>query len=144
LGTIEKSVTIAVTPEKAFDYLSNIENHAKYAPHVKKLWVTSDKKRGIGVTFKQILRREIDQLDLEVDSEVIEYVENRKITWHNRYSNGEESDITYSVEPEKAGSKVTFRGTFYNISDEKALARIGTNVDAVLKRLKEVLEEKTS
>lgn len=104
----EKTVLLDCPVEKAFGIASDFEGWPKWLAGIKELKITSKKKKGVGVVWREILKT--DQGDVLIDDEVVGWEENRKIVWRNIKTGFRDQKLTLGLEfaPRQGRTRATF------------------------------------
>lgn len=134
-GIVEIEIDAPV--KKVFDYVADVETHPIYDGHsVDDVRITSTKRRGKGVTFQQ-LRKGSDRY---IDSEVLEFVQGRKIMWV-AHSADNDVMVSYYFVPSRGGTKVTHTVSSPLLDDPKRLQASCEENEKELANLKRIMED---
>lgn len=139
MGRVSRSGTINASPGAVFNFLTEFEAQPRWARVVKKIWYNTEIRRGVGVTFTRIIKRSIDEGELEVRSTVTQWKEEELLGWRNVYPDGQIEDLLCTVEPFHGVSKLTLT----SVSDHQkgsALTRIGRHLSEEIQLIDTLLE----
>ena len=145
MARIEKSIEINAPVGKVFTYLKDFEKMPEWNPSCKSHKITSKGKIGVGST-SHIVMESMGQ-KMEYDSELTEYVENKKLSWHS--DKPSRMDGTFAFTPIDKGTKLTFimdydlpYSIFGAILDKLKMSKeIEKALDEATKNLKKILEK---
>ena len=139
MGTVSRSGTVHASPEVVFSFLADFEAQPRWADVVKKIWYNTKSHEGVGVTFTRILKRSIDEHELEVRSIVTHWEKGERVGWRNTYPDGRTEDLIGTVKPFRGASKLTLT----SVSDHQkgsALTRIGRHLSEEIQLINTLLE----
>lgn len=136
MAEVKVETEITAPLKEVFDYVANLETHTIYAGHfVKSLKITSAKKVGKGVTFKQTHHGS----DREIDTEITDYVPNYKITWVTHGGLGDVL-VNYFFSETPGGTKVVHTITSKAWDDPRLFKETYDSNAIELANLKKVME----
>lgn len=134
-GRVE--IEIAAPVKKVFDFVANVETHPLYdGDFVESVKITSTKRRGKGVIFKQVRRG----ADKDTDSEILEFIPNRKVAWVSRGSSGDVL-VSYWFEGTPIGTRVIHAVSSPLLDDPRRLKLSYEENEKELANLKKMMEE---
>ncbi len=108
MGQIEVRVLIRAPIEKVFDFIADVGTHPQYAEFCKEVEFTSDRRAGVGATFRQVVHRMGHTH--EVRSTIVRWEPPRRIVWVNDTPRGPRSmEISYELSEGPAGVEVVHR-----------------------------------
>jgi uncharacterized membrane protein len=146
LARIESSVVINAPSEKVFAKLVDFEGMPEWNDVIKEVKITSEKRKGVGVTFHQVAMAG-DTLT-ESDAEVTEWIENERFDVRSTAGN-----LTFLgsniVKPVTGGTEVTIVADYelpYSILGKiidklKVSKDISKNIESSNQNLKKLLEK---
>ncbi|MFQ5761550.1 MAG: SRPBCC family protein [Candidatus Bathyarchaeia archaeon] len=144
---IDAKIEIALPPEKVWSriWLSDVEKLPKWRPLVKKVTTTSKRRKGVGVTWREI--HEIEGHRLVGERECIEWMENKIFAW--RSTSGLTVIGSWTLKPTERGTEITVMmdlgfpqkigGKAINQEETGARIRVGLTKD--LEFMKKILEK---
>lgn len=134
-GRVE--IEIAAPIKKVFDFVADVETHPLYdGDFVESVKITSAKRRGKGVTFKQVRRG----ADKHTDSEILEFIPNEKVAWVSRGSSGDVL-VSYWFEQTPTGTRVIHAVSSPLLDDPQRLKLSYEENEKELATLKTMMEE---
>ncbi len=137
MAEVRVEIEIAAPIKKVFDFVADVETHPFYAGHfVSSVRMTSTKRQGIGVTFQQVHKGS----GLVRDSEIIEFVQNEKITWISRGSSGE-TLVNYWFRETPKGTKLIHAASSPAFDDPIRRRSVYEDNEKELANLKKMMEE---
>ncbi len=138
MAEVKLEIEIAAPIKKVFDFAANVETHPLYAGHfVSSVRITSTKRRGIGVTFQQVQKGS----GLVRDSEIIEFIQNEKVTWVSQGSSGE-TLVNYWFKETPTGTKVIHAASSPAFDDPIRKASVYEDNEKELANMKKMMEER--
>jgi len=140
MGKMEVSVLIDAPVSKVYRFVSNIETHPRFADICKSLKITSRKRRGVGVTFAQVVQHRGRLSDL--CSRIVECKPNKIVKWVNLDPDGSTTQVIYHFVKADGGTKVVHQLIGKHLNSDEAL-RLATAENRVeLAKLKMILERR--
>ena len=137
MAEVRLEIEIAAPIKKVFDFVADVETHPLYAGHfVSSVRITSTKRQGAGVTFQQIQKKS----GLVRDSEIIEFIQNEKVTWVSRGSSGE-TLVNYWFKETPAGTKVIHAASSPAFDDPVRRTSVYEDNAQELANMKKMMEE---
>ena len=151
MGRIEKSIEIGVPPEKVWEMLAldrwiewdeGTQNHAKRVEYTSEVRIPKDKYR-VGATANFMDKND----KLFLTCEVIESLENEKITYRTSMLFVHRIDLTHVLEPVEKGTKLTYVIDYEKVGWwilGKILVKLmtrGRETERSLEKLKSILEK---
>lgn len=108
MGEIEVRVKIRAPIEKVFGFIANVETHPRYADFCKQAVFTSERREGVGATFRQTVHRGGKTYD--VHSTFVRWEPPHNVTWVNDTPRGPRSmEISYDLSETPEGVEVVHR-----------------------------------
>ena len=108
MGEIEVRVNIHAPIEEVFGFIADVQTHPQYAEFCKQVRFTSDRREGVGATFRQLVHRM--GRTHEVQSTIVRWEAPRHITWVNDTPRGPRSmEISYDLRETAEGVEVVHR-----------------------------------
>jgi carbon monoxide dehydrogenase subunit G len=101
-----KSIEIEASPEEAFAFLLDKEKMNEAAKGFSQFEYTSKGPVGVGTTMHYVTGS--GGSTMEFDSEVIEFVENKKLVSHTVGASKFKGTASFTLEPTAKGTKVTY------------------------------------
>ena len=138
MADVRLEIEIAAPIKKVFDFVADVETHPLYAGHfVRSVRITSTKRKGIGVTFQQVQKKS----GLVRDSEIIEFIQNERVTWITRGSSGE-TLVNYWFKETPTGTKVIHAASSPAFDDPIRRASVYEDNEKELANMKKMMEER--
>lgn len=138
---------INAPPEKVFAFTTDWERLPEWNVVIKEVKPTSEKRKGVGVTFHQVL--EVGGTRAESDVEVTEWVENQRIAVRTTSGNLTMLGLN-TVKAVKGGTELTIAADYelpYSILGKiidklKVSKDVDKGIASALQNLKNLLEKK--
>ncbi len=137
MADVRLEIEIAAPIRKVFDFVADVETHPLYAEFVGSVKITSAKKRGIGVTFQQVHK----ETGAVRDSEIIEFVQNERVTWVSRGGSGE-TLVNYWFKETPMGTKLIHAASSSAFDDPVRRDSVYKDNEKELANLKKMMEER--
>lgn len=139
MGKVSRSGTINASPTEVFDFLADFEAQPRWASVVKKIWYDTEIRRGLGTGFTRIIKRSIDESEVEVRSTVTQWKEKELVGWRNVYPEGEIEHLLCTVKPFREVSRLTLTSVSAH-QKGGALTRIGRHLSDEIQLINTLLE----
>ena len=137
MAEVKLEIEIAAPVKKVFDFVANVETHPLYAGHfVKSVRITSNKRQGKGVIFQQVHQGS----GLIRNSEIIEFIQNERVTWVSRGSSGE-TLVNYWFKETPTGTTVIHTASSPAFDDPIRRASVYKDNEKELANMKKIIEE---
>jgi carbon monoxide dehydrogenase subunit G len=107
VGRITKSIEIEASPEKVFDFMSDMEKLNEITKGVARNEITSKGPVGVGSIGHTILYNKVGGKQAEFDMEVTEFEKNKKVSMRTIGKSKMKVNIKYAFEPTAKGTKLT-------------------------------------
>ena len=108
MGEIEVRVTIRAPIQKVFGFIANVATHPQYADFCKQVVFASERREGVGATFRQTVHRGGRTYD--VHSTFVRWEPPRNVAWVNDTPRGPRSmQISYDLAEGPEGVEVVHR-----------------------------------
>ena len=101
MGKVTKSIEIEASTEEVFNFINDIEKMNKAHEGLTKGAYTSKGPVGVGTTARFVLKAG------EFDAEIIEFVENSKVSWRTLEASKAKIINSFILEPTTKGTKLT-------------------------------------
>jgi len=138
MAEVKLGIEIAAPIKKVFDFVANVETHPLYAGHfVSSVRITSTKRQGVGVTFQQVHQGS----GLVRDSEIVEFIQNERVTWVSRGSSGE-TLVNYWFKETPTGTKIIQAASSPAFDDPIRRASVYEDNEKELANMKKMMEER--
>jgi uncharacterized protein YndB with AHSA1/START domain len=139
MGEIEVRVKIRAPIEKVFGFIANVETHPQYADFCKQVVFTSDRREGVGATFRQTVHRGGKTHD--VYSTFVRWEPPHNVTWVNDTPSGPRSmQISYDLAEGPEGVEVVHRVRDLHMETREAQREEIEENERELANLKRLLE----
>ncbi len=139
MGKVSRSGTINASPAAVFNFLTDFEVQPRWASVVKKIWYNTEIRKGVGAGFTRIIKRSIDESELEVRSTVTQWKEKKLVSWRNAYPNGQIEDLLCAVKPFRGVARLTLTSVSAH-QKGIALTRIGRHLSDEIRLINTLLE----
>ena len=107
MGKITKIIEIEAPPEKVFDFISDMEKMNEVSKGITKNEITSKGPIGVGTTGHTIVYNKTGGVQAEVDMEVTEFEENKKVSMRTIGKSKFKLNMQWVFEPTAKGTKLT-------------------------------------
>ena len=140
MGEIEVRVNIRAPIQEVFDFIANVQTHPQYADFCKRVEFTSERRAGVGATFRQVVHR-LGHTH-EVHSTIVAWDPPRRIVWVNDTPRGPRSmEISYDLSATPAGVEVVHRVKDLRVETAGAKREEIEENERELANLKRILEQ---
>jgi uncharacterized protein YndB with AHSA1/START domain len=102
---VEKSINIAVPPEKLWSLLYQKENLLKWHPNAQEFDYIGDQHGGLGAKFYMVGKAGVRPM--RSVCEITEWQENKKLAFREIWGMTKKFETEFSIEPSENGSKLT-------------------------------------